>query len=624
MSLHLFSHNQYAYEAALRLMEEDGKAAIIHPTGTGKSFVAFQLAIEHPERKILWMSPSEYIFKTQVENLKKTEYIEDEQLQNIQFLTYSKLMMNEQLIESLQPDYIILDEFHRCGATEWGKSVEKLLEYYENAQVLGLSATNIRYLDGQRDMAAELFDGNIASEMTLGEAIAKEILPAPTYVISMYSYQEELRKLQARIENSRNPAMQKENEKLLEQLRRALEQAEGLDQIFARHITEKNGKYIVFCANKEHMEEMVSHVNQWFKRVDETPHVYAVYYDNPETSTAFAQFKEDKSEHLKLLFCIDMLNEGVHVDDIDGVILLRPTVSPIIYLQQIGRSLATGKSKQPLIFDIVNNFDSLYTIDSLREEINDAFEAIPGIREKREHFNEQFRIFDEIKDCREIFAQLNRNLTASWEFYYVAAMEYHREKGHLRVPKSYVAPNGLNLGMWLQTQRRVRAGKVIGKLSPEQINRLDALDMEWECGSIRNWNRGYEALKTYIEQNGDADVNAKYVTEDDYPLGKWVSNLRSKYKRGELIPEQIESLEQIGMIWDKHSNKWETNYNAAKEYYASHGDLRVPHNYRTENGVGLGVWITNQRNIYFGKKAGAAPLSETQIERLNAIDMVWK
>ena len=624
MSLHLFPHNQYAYEAAMSLMEEEGKAAVIHPTGTGKSFIAFQLAVEHPDKNILWLAPSEYIYQTQVENLKHTESVSETELQNIRFLTYSKLMMNEDEIENLHPDYIVLDEFHRCGAAEWGKSVEKLLTAYPDARILGLSATNIRYLDGQRDMAAELFDGLIASEMTLGEAIARQILPAPTYVISMYSYQEELKKLQVRIENARNPIVQKENEAILEQLRRALEQAGGLDRIFARHMKPTGGKYIVFCSGKEHMQEMVSHVQEWFHLVDREPHIYAVYYDSPQNSTAFAQFKEDESRHLRLLFCIDMLNEGVHVEDIDGVILLRPTVSPIIYLQQIGRSLAAGKKTNPLIFDIVNNFDSLYTIDSLKKEVEDAFMHMSCTEKEREHFCEQFRIIDEIRDCRELFTQLTRNLSAGWEFYYIAAMEFYREKGHLRVPKSYTTSNGLNLGMWLQTQRRVRAGKVVGNLSQEQIEKLDALGMEWECGSVRNWNRGCEALKAYIASFGNADVNARYVTEDGYPLGKWISNLRSKYKRGELSTEQISELENMGMVWDKHSKNWEQNYKAAEEYFASHGNLKVPHNYKTPTGVGLGVWITNQRNIFLGKKAGAAPLSERQIERLDTIGMVWK
>ena len=624
MSLELFLHNKQAYEAAMHLMEVEGKAAIIHPTGTGKSFIAFQVAVEHPNKNILWLAPSEYIYQTQLENLKQEDFQSWESMKNIQFLTYSKLMMNEHLIETLQPDYIILDEFHRCGALEWGKSVGKLLQANPNAKLLGLSATNVRYLDGQRDMAVELFDGVIASEMTLGEAIAREILPAPTYVISMYAYQEELKKLQKRVNSAKNPSMQKENQKLLEDLRRALEHAEGLDTIFARHMPKQGGKYIVFCSGKEHMEEMISHVGEWFHLVDKEPHIYAVTYDNPETSKAFAKFKEDDSEHLRLLFCIDMLNEGIHVDNIDGVILLRPTVSPIIYLQQIGRSLSAGrKDKNPIIFDIVNNFDSLYTIDSLQKEVEEAFFLFPTTYEYREHFKEQFRIFDEIRDCRELFAQLSRNLTASWEFYYIAAMEYFQKNGHLRVPKAYVTENGLALGMWLQTQRRVNAKKVPGNLSKEQKLRLDAIGMEWENGSTRSWNRGMEALKEYKETFGNADVNVHYVTQEGYALGKWVSNLRSKQKRGELTKEQKEAVEGLGLVWDKHGSKWETNYLTAEKYFKEHGNLKVPHGYVSENGITLGIWVANQRNIFRGTKKGAAPLDKAQVDKLNAIGMVW-
>jgi len=267
-------------------------------------------------------------------------------------------MINEEKIDEIHPDFIVLDEFHRCGATEWGKSVEKLLASCKKAKILGLSATNIRYLDNQRDMADELFEGCIASQMSLGEAIARGILPTPTYVISMYSYKEEMERLQKKVDAEKNGARKERQEKILEHLRRSLEQADGLDEVFARHMKHKDGRYIVFCADKEHMNEMISHTKEWFRYVDDAPHVYSVYYDNPETSQAFRGFKEDRSEHLKLLFCIDMLNEGVHVDGVAGVILLRPTVSPILYLQQIGRGLSAGRGEeeQPIIFDIVNNY----------------------------------------------------------------------------------------------------------------------------------------------------------------------------------------------------------------------------------------------------------------------------
>ena len=115
--------------------------------------------------------------------------------------------------------------------------MRKLLEAYPKAKRLGLSATNIRYLDNQRNMAEELFEGNIASEMTLGEAIVREILPEPKYVIAMYSYKKELEQLKKRIEGLSNTGLVSENEKLLEQLKRALEQADGLTEVFARQMT---------------------------------------------------------------------------------------------------------------------------------------------------------------------------------------------------------------------------------------------------------------------------------------------------------------------------------------------------------------------------------------------------
>lgn len=82
----------------------------------------------------------------------------------------------------IRPDHIVIDEFRRCGAELWGKGVQQLLKLYPKAPVLGLSATAIRYLDNQRNMADELFDGNVASEMTLGEAIVRGILNPPIYV----------------------------------------------------------------------------------------------------------------------------------------------------------------------------------------------------------------------------------------------------------------------------------------------------------------------------------------------------------------------------------------------------------------------------------------------------------
>lgn len=358
----LYSHNQKAYDLAVNMLKDTKKAAIVHPTGTGKSFIAFKLCEDHPDKTICWLSPSEYIFSTQLENLHQAT--NGYKPNNIVFFTYAKLMgMSKEEIQAIHPDYIILDEYHRAGATFWQKGVEQLLFTYSDIPVLGLSATNIRYLDNQRDMAQELFDGNIASQMSLGEAIVRGILNPPKYVLSMYYYQNTLEKYEIRVKKTKSKVVKDQAEKYLDELKRALENADGLDEIFKKHMTNPHGKYIVFCSNKEHMDQMMKHT-EWFSKVDKEPLMYSVYSSDPGADKAFKDFKEDNdNNHLRLLYCIDALNEGIHVDDISGVILLRPTVSPIVYKQQIGRALSASKKTNAVIFDIVLNIENLYSID---------------------------------------------------------------------------------------------------------------------------------------------------------------------------------------------------------------------------------------------------------------------
>ena len=151
--------------------------------------------------------------------------------------------MSEEELSAINPTYIVLDEFHRCGAEMWGEGVQRLLRIFSNARILGLSATAIRYLDNQRDMVAELFDGNVASEITLGEAIVKGILNPPKYVLSIFSCQKDLEKYEARVRRTKAKVVRDAATVYLDALRRTLEKAEGLEEIFYKHMTEKNGKY---------------------------------------------------------------------------------------------------------------------------------------------------------------------------------------------------------------------------------------------------------------------------------------------------------------------------------------------------------------------------------------------
>ena len=620
VALRLFEHNEKAYHAAVRMMEQYGKAAIVHPTGTGKSYIAFKLIEDNPEKVVIWLSPSEYIFKTQLESLKRND--PDFPLAKVHFYTYAKLMCCTQAqldeIAAQKPAYIILDEFHRAGAECWGESAVALLKLCLNAKLLGLTATNIRYLDNNRDMAEELFDGHIASEMTLGEAVVRGILPAPKYVTTVYQYQKTFAKYQARVDNLRTPGIQDANQKYLDALRRALEQADGLDRVFAHHITNKCGKYIVFCANKEHMDEMVSHVSEWFAGVNPDVVVYEAYSDDPNTDKAFADFKTDISNRLKLLFCIDMLNEGVHVEDISGVILFRPTVSPIIYKQQIGRALTAGNTEAPLILDVVNNFEGLTSISGLQSEMQEAVHRLYANGEGDKIVTERFEVIEQVHDCRVLFEQLQASLSSSWEHYFSEASIYYAEHGDLNIPKRYTTPAGLSLGTWLITQRRVREGQIPGQLTQQQIQRLDDIGMVWGNRNEIAWQRGLESAQKYHDAHGNLMVPGKYTDPDGYPLGQWIIKTRQQRLNDRLKEERIAQLDEIGMVWSVFDVKWEKAFAVAVTYYEQNGNLNMPRSYVTAAGEKLGCWVANQQWAYQKGK-----LSDDQIMRLERIGMYW-
>ena len=471
-------------------------------------------------------------------------------------------------------------------------------------------------------MEKELFDGHIASEITLGEAIARGIPKPLKYILSVYSFQQDLEKYEARVEKLRNPTRRNHADELLKSLRRSLEDADGLDKIFSRHIPDRHGKYIVFCSNAAHMNRMIDLVSGWFTQLDDAPRIYRA--DSPDTTAraAFTAFREDEGNHLKLLFTIDMLNEGVHVANVDGVILFRPTVSPVIYQQQIGHALSAGNTKTPVIFDIVNKIENLRSVDALEQEFEEAVLRISVNEQERQELRQRFQIIDEVRDCRQLFERLNNTLTYTWEDMYERAKAYYAAHGDLKIPRTYYTAEGYALGTWILTQRAIRKGIRRGTLSEEQIAKLDEIGMLWTVREKDRWPEYYKAAEAYAREFGHLCVPDAYVTPDGVKLGQWLSNLKAKYKRGEkgcyLTKERIAALEGIGMVWDMEKFQWEQKYRAAQEYYQEFGNLEVPVRYVTPDGINLGLWIQAARKDY---KLGR--LDEISIQRLEAIGMIW-
>lgn len=416
MGIELYKHNKEAYDKIEKMFESEDKVAIVHATGTGKSFISLKWLYENRDKRCLFLAPT-YEIIDQLEQHIKSQGLSVSDFPNLKCAIYpnfSRLSTDE--INNLHFDNIVLDEFHRCGAQEWGRSINTLLNNNPNAKVLGITATPIRYLDDNRNMAEELFHGNIASEISLTDAISSGILPMPTYISAVYSFKEDMDRIQTKINRFENPEYKEVFQKKLDEARRMLENAKGLPEIFEKHIPNKSGKYIVFCRDYEHMQKMIAESKQWFSKVNPNVDIYSVYSEQGRETNKqnVSSFESSTNDHIKLLFSIEMLNEGVHVEDVDGVIMLRPTISPIIYLQQLGRALSVGHNAHPIVFDIVNNINCHKSIYEVYEEVkkkvlsNHNGNTQNGIDEID---LEEFKIIDELKQFSDFLDILNSSLS---------------------------------------------------------------------------------------------------------------------------------------------------------------------------------------------------------------------
>ena len=228
MGISLKKHNEEAYEKVKEMFKESNKAAVVHPTGTGKTYIALKW-IEESQGKTIYVAPSNHILnqvKEDIEKARENGEISEEQYKRykeVKYVTYTSLME----LSKMESGYanIILDEFHRCGAPEWGKGVDRLIKQSPNAKVLGMTATPVRAVDN-KDMSDELFEGNIASEMTLEEAVAEGIIAVPVYVTAIYSLEEAIRKAESKVEEEPNEEIRKDALKDIEEAKKYLEQAE--------------------------------------------------------------------------------------------------------------------------------------------------------------------------------------------------------------------------------------------------------------------------------------------------------------------------------------------------------------------------------------------------------------
>ncbi len=518
METKLFKHNEEAYRKVLEKLSEKGRAAVVHPTGTGKMFIAAQWLVDNPSESFLFMAPTYEIidqFKNTLAAFGKTE----DDFPFLRTAIYDQ--GKKEVLKNTHFDKIVLDEFHRCGAPVWGETVNSILENNKTAEILGLSATPVRVLDNQKDMADILFKDAVASTMTLEEAMAEEILPCPIYICSQFTCKDEIVKYRNKVNKLVQSA---EKSQLLENLDKASKELKGLKTPaeLIKEYAPKNGKFIIFCEDTDAMIARFDILEVWCEEAGlSKPKLFCVSaaQDEKDNQAAIANFEKDKSEGLKFLFSVNKLNEGVHINGVDGVMMFRHTFSPILYRQQLGRALTCVNDKQPLVFDFADNYQAGNQGVALYEEYKDL------LTEKGKKLNSNFQLVDQFKNLRDLIESVDLSTQQTWHDWFKLAKEYYQREGDLLVPRKYVDKNGNRLGNWIGSQRTLNK---IGALDDERKKLLDSIGMVYDSRLAKLKDK-IKVLDMYIKEN-KCTINdvAGSVEYKGFKLGKWIESAKSR------------------------------------------------------------------------------------------------
>lgn len=611
MSMTLNPVNEAAFQKAVQSLETLNRAAVFHPTGTGKSCIAWKVVEAHPQTTFFWLVAGAQ--RLALRQAELTRYNGGTLPGNVRFCDCEKLAAAtpEQWVRlgEQKPGCIVLDCYHELSAVCWAQSVQKLLRMCPQAKVLGLGVPN-----GAPVCAAaqELFADCIVSHMTVAEAMAAGTMPVPlAYAALLWPQEEELATLRARIKNLCMPKGDTSLRVQYEELSWSLRQVENLTVLLPRLLSDTSGHYLVLFESAAYQEKLGTELEQLLRTVDPAVRFYAADHACFADSAAVETFLSDTAPGPKVLLCVNAPGVQQPLEGLAGVILVRQSSLMSTFKQMLCRALVAAGSRSVPVFDLVAQFEGLGNGRTLQRDCTEAMtragSKTPGFRQERP-----------MQQTYRLYGKLRREMEARWEVLCQAAADAAAKEGTLELPRSYTIHSGVPVGKWLELQRQVQAGQRPGRLTAEQAAKLEKLGIRWNHRLEAAWEKGFVSAQKYRTEHGDLLVPVRYRDKNDFALGEWIVYNRQRYLGGNLTQNRIERLEAIGMVWSTSNDLWEQNYAAATQYYLEHGDLEVPIKYETPSGFGLGVWLGAQRAAH---KAGELP--QEQVERLDALGMDW-
>lgn len=432
----LQNHRQQTEREIDEAIEKYNEFVVNRPCGYGKTYQIMQQCKKRNGKKLI-IEPTRALIDHIKFNYK--DYLTSD----INICTYTSLIdkTQEEFIDEYNHiDYIFCDEAHRLGAEKWGSGFNILRKAFPYAKVIGLSATPIR-TDGDC-VIDSIFCGNQIFPLYFADAILQDLLPNPCYVASLYAIDESMYEQLNIVKTSRYiPEIDKPL--IVEEIQSKFLEYKSMYNIpnilqkytllYAKY--RKNMKFIIFVKNTEDIEEVKKLAFEWFKgafsHMNKVINIYSVNYkqgrvNNQEITEAFERKRADNV--IDIMVSVNMFNEGIHLDNISGVILLRRTYSDIVYCQQIGRAINTS-GDIPIIFDFVNNYR--YLDDGYINLIRQAAMKQDNVMTKRGDITTISGDIINIHDDGRDLLDAARNLTKKYEYYEILSNNKEKIKNIL-------------------------------------------------------------------------------------------------------------------------------------------------------------------------------------------------
>lgn len=300
------------------------------------------------------------------------------------------------LEDLLRYEAVILDEAHHCGSRVWGARAKELTENTAGV-VIGLTADSVRWSDGGKDVAQELFDGHIVKGYSLQEAIEQNIVRPFSYVCTIIGFNRMIQERVERLSNGKLDArLRAKAEHLIARLKLDAEAAASVTDVLRQYMP-ANPKGIVFTDDIAAIEEARGLMNEAFPDMS----CYTIHSKQSKEKNE-AQLAAFMQAPTACIISVNMLGEGVHVDGVNFIVMLRRTQSPTVYFQQIGRCTKVGSDGEPVIFDIVGNRCTLRMIEVKKAEFlglsRRAGEKKGGQFVLSSYLEDGLRVLDEIDE----------------------------------------------------------------------------------------------------------------------------------------------------------------------------------------------------------------------------------